>query len=223
MSIVRRGHAGTPRHLRDVVVTSVRTRRHMMPPDGSAARRGRLDGQRRGVRRCGQGDSRRGRWNRCQGAHLCHLGERDHRAARPVITGHRDRCGMIRSWRVGVDWLGHQMASMRRMIHRLGRRCRGPVMCIDRMYLRRHVARHGRPQRRHEERDHGEQGAERREATTCHDDPGGARTHDLRLKRPLLYRLSYRVASCQIPARCHESITGTPCTCTRPSGTTSFP
>ncbi len=26
------------------------------------------------------------------------------------------------------------------------------------------------------------------------DDPGGARTHDLRLKRPLLYRLSYRVA-----------------------------
>ncbi len=28
------------------------------------------------------------------------------------------------------------------------------------------------------------------------DDPGGARTHDLRLKRPLLYRLSYRVACC---------------------------
>jgi hypothetical protein len=27
----------------------------------------------------------------------------------------------------------------------------------------------------------------------CGNDPGGNRTHDLRLKRPLLYRLSYRV------------------------------
>ena len=27
------------------------------------------------------------------------------------------------------------------------------------------------------------------------DDPGGTRTHDLRLKRPLLYQLSYRIAN----------------------------
>ena len=36
------------------------------------------------------------------------------------------------------------------------------------MLGRRHVARHRRPQWRHEERDHGEEGAERMEAMTNH-------------------------------------------------------
>ena len=37
--------------------------------------------------------------------------------------------------------------------------------------------------------------APRGEANRRMNDPGGARTHDLWLKRPLLYQLSYRVAS----------------------------
>lgn len=86
---------------------------------------------------------------------------------------------------------------------------RGGVRC--RGFVHRHRTIHQRLQWTGEKPEHGKRGGQhpKRTASEGHhtgiapnvgvntsdqNDPGGDRTHDLRIKSPLLYRLSYRVA-----------------------------